>query len=194
MHEDYPKDHPFWCSCRVPFGPINNIKQTFEHPQVSLCSAYFLWQGLGCHAGSSTSSDGRSRCKSPNCCTIMVFTYTCRAASPSWQNKVSRTSGDIQWEEDGGSYATTLALGTYYGGRYLAMWTGLCTDEGCYLGDGGAGIYVGGDRSAQEALDHLTIYSIWQTGSEAGLDLQAIVSCNHHFDCIIGQQMDIWVT
>lgn len=26
----------------VPFGPINNIKQTFEHPQVSLCSAYFL--------------------------------------------------------------------------------------------------------------------------------------------------------
>jgi hypothetical protein len=69
--------------------------------------------------GSSTSIDRRSRSMS-KFLQSRSSTYFC-VASSGWQNKVGPTSSNIQREEDGGSYATALALTAYNRGLCPAI-------------------------------------------------------------------------
>ncbi|KAG9315578.1 CAIB BAIF family enzyme [Chiua virens] len=78
----------------IPFGPINNIGQTFAHPQAMA-------------RGSTVEIDG--------------WTTFLRIASPRRQSSNGRATGYLQWQKDASKTAAALVITTYHGASVVRL-------------------------------------------------------------------------
>lgn len=70
----------------VPFGPINNIEQTFEHPQAK--ARNLVVEVEVCSLGSDKSA-------------IIFYEYHFFIASSCWPHQNGWPSSFLQWKKDG---------------------------------------------------------------------------------------------
>lgn len=79
---------------RVPFGPINNIQQTFSHPQViarDVIVEVQVWITVRFH---------------------YIFSILC-LASARWEDQIGRPRSYVQWEEDASEPTPAMAISAY---------------------------------------------------------------------------------
>lgn len=97
----------------VPFGPINNIKQTFEHPQVNQ-RLIKPQNGTDRIASQAVAREVTVEVEvSWTNFDMVVIDCKPDTAPSSREHQVSRTRGIIQWKKDASTKATSLAVGAH---------------------------------------------------------------------------------